>query len=1256
MKKVFLLTMAGMMALGATAQTGREMTFQKWALTPPMGWNSWDCYGPTVVESEVKANADYMAANLAEYGWEYVVVDIRWFVENDKAGGYNQTDPIYVYDEYGRYTPALNRFPSAANGVGFKALADYVHSKGLKFGIHLMRGLPKIAAEKKLPVKGTNGITCDMIANNDSACTWLRDNYKVDYRKPGAQEYYNSCFELYALWGVDYVKIDDLSRPYHTAEIQMIRNAIDNCGRPIVLSISPGETPIEKVEHVKTHANMWRTVDDFWDNWSQLNYQFQVCAKWAPYIAPGTWPDADMLPLGKISIRGERGDERWTNFTRDEQYTMMNLWTIFKSPLMFGGDLPQNDKATDSLLTNRDVLYMHHYSANNRQLSRKDNKIVWAADDPANGDKFVALFNTGGSEFVNTKDALYRSGTISYLTTGYAKDADVDLTGMKSTQLALVVTDDGDGYDCDHADWIKPTVTLQDGTTTKLTEQSYLRGTCGWGSIGVNKNINGGQLSIDGNKFDNGFAVHANSILLFEIPANAVRFTAHVGIDNTGSDQGSKSSVEFMVFDGDPTMREETTDQWSGGNVTIKVDPGKQAACSGFISHNTAQTKDIEADITGATKLYLVVTNGGDGLSYDHADWANPVLVDKDGNETSLTTIDWDENPVNGWNSPKKNTNNDGNTMAMNGTQYDKGFGVNAPSRLTFTLPEGHEYVKFKATVGYDDDVKTASSGVTMEFRVFTEDPAPTNATAVALDLVGLGFNADQECNITEMWKGTDIGTFKNADFAPMLRSHASGLYRVAATQRTNGASVSIEQPAGELKSGEPFDVKITVSGGNADGAYIQLLCDGEVVGTLPIESDGTATYTATLYGGNHELQAKYSGTTTVASAVSDVVSVTVSGDAEDLTALKQRLQSLIDDAKTIATDEVAGAYRNDLATALTNASPVDGKTKSELESAIDSLSEAMDAARLSISSMAELKATIDTATVFLDAISESDAKNTLVAAIKEASDTYAADGSTIDDVKAANQKLADLLTTTKKTAQPVSGQCFDMTEFLVNPSFEHELNGWSQANAISGWSGAGTWSDRPAHEGSYFASFAFEKITSLDVYQTVADLPAGVYSVQAALRNTGGTAYLTDQHVYGETTAGTVDSAPLTSVSGDNNNDWYDFTAEGIKLADGESLRLGVRSTGSGTQAGWFQVDDFRLYYWGTNTDGINAVYGTTDGVELSLTDGEVVVSAAAACRMPVYTVGGVLYTVWNLQAGRQTMSLPNGQYVVNGKVVSVK
>lgn len=1256
MKKTLLSIFTFLLALGMNAQTGKELTFQTWALTPPMGWNSWDCFGPTVVEDEVKANADYMAEKLAAYGWEYVVVDIRWFVENDKAGGYNQTNPIYVYDEYGRYTPALNRFPSAANGVGFRALADYVHGKGLKFGIHLMRGLPKIAAEKKLPVKGTNGITCDMIANNDSACTWLRDNYKVDYTKEGAQEYYNSCFELYAQWGVDFVKIDDLARPYHTAEIEMIRKAIDNCGRPMVLSISPGETPLDKVEHVQNHANMWRTVDDFWDNWSQLNYQFQVCAKWAPHIAPGTWPDADMLPLGKISIRGERGAERWTQFTRDEQYTMMNLWTIFKSPLMFGGDLPQNDAATDSLLTNRDVLYMHHYSANNRQLSRVDNRIIWAADDPANGDKFVALFNTGGSEFVNTKNALWRSGTISYLTTGYATDADVELP-KGSKELALVVTDGGDGYDCDHADWISPTVVLEDGTEVDLTTKTYLRGTCGWGSIGVNKNINGGTLSIDGNQFSKGFAVHANSILLFEMPEGAVRFKAHAGIDNTGSDQGSKCSVEFMVFNNDPTVRTETTDQWSGGNVTIKVDPDKQAACSGFIGKKGKQQTTIEADITGAEKLYLVVTNGGDGLSYDHADWANPVLVDKDGNEVSLTTLNWDANPINGWSTPKKNTNNDGERMAIGGVAYDYGFGVNAPSMLTFTLPEGHEYVKFKSIVGYDDDVVNASSGVSMEFRVFTQDPAPGESEAIALDLTQLGFAADQECKITEMWKGTEMGTFKGSEFAPQIRSHASGLYRVSAVERTAGASVSMNITDSELVSGEAFDVAITVSGGETEGAYVQVLSDGKIIGTLPVENDGTANFVCVLYGGEHTLQVKYSGTAAVGAAVSEEITVTVEGAAEDLTLLQQRLQSLVDDASVIELEKVAGALRTPLTDAISEATPVEGKSKTELEASITSLQTALDEARLSMSAMTSLQAAIEEATVFLSAISESDAKNSLVAVIGQGEEVYASNLSTVEDVNTACENIKAQIAETKITAQPLPGKSFDMTEYLVNPSFESGTDGWSLTKTTSGWESFDTWSDRPSADGLSFVSLCYQDITSLDLFQTVRNIPAGYYQVKACLRNTDGLDYLTDQRVYALVRGVLYESEYLTEVSGENNNDWFDLTADNILLEEGKSLRLGIRSTGTGSGTkGWFQADHFRLYYLGENPTAINEVAVGNEQIKVMPNEGGLCIISSVESNLPVYGIDGTLQKMVNIQPGVQNIRMAQGQYVINGKVILIR
>lgn len=369
--------------------------FKEWAQTPPMGWNSWDCYGPTVEEHEVKANADYMDKHMKEYGWEYIVVDIRWFVENDKAGGYNQTDPRYVLDGYGRYQPAVNRFPSTADGKGFKELADYVHSKGLKFGIHIMRGIPKEAVEKKLPVKGTKGITADQIYSTEQQCTWLRDNFTIVADKPGAQEYYNSIFDQYAEWGVDFVKIDDITRPYHQPEIELVRNAIDQCGRPIVLSLSPGKTPVDKAEHVREHANMWRMVDDVWDLWRDVVLLLDVAQGWYPYIAPGGWPDCDMIPLGRISVRGERGEDRMTRLTQDEQYSLMTLFTIFRSPLMFGGDLPSNDDFTLSLLTNKEVLKMHRESTGVRQLFQENNQVAITSRNPNSNEVYLAIFNIG---------------------------------------------------------------------------------------------------------------------------------------------------------------------------------------------------------------------------------------------------------------------------------------------------------------------------------------------------------------------------------------------------------------------------------------------------------------------------------------------------------------------------------------------------------------------------------------------------------------------------------------------------------------------------------------------------------------------------------------------------------------------------------------------------------------------------------------------------------------------------------------------
>lgn len=372
------------------------MNHHRIATTPPMGWNSWDCYGAAVREDEIRANADYMARHLKPYGWEYVVVDIQWSEPGAVSSAYRPFVPLEM-DEYSRLIPAANRFPSSAGGKGFKPLADYVHGLGLKFGIHIMRGIPRQAVHANTPILGSDEGARD-IAHPNSICPWNTDMYGVDPAKAGAQAYYNSLFQLYAEWEVDFVKVDDIaaSRLYgiHAEEIAMIRRAIDQCGREMVLSLSPGPAPLEHAEHLAANANMWRMTDDFWDIWHLLYNMFERCEKWAPHVKEGCWPDCDMLPLGHLGIRSVDGGgaDRWTRFTKDEQLTMMTLWAIFRSPLMMGGEMRDNDEWTLNLLTNEEVLFLHRHGSGARQVSRDQDLIVWSAVD-GQGNTYAALFN-----------------------------------------------------------------------------------------------------------------------------------------------------------------------------------------------------------------------------------------------------------------------------------------------------------------------------------------------------------------------------------------------------------------------------------------------------------------------------------------------------------------------------------------------------------------------------------------------------------------------------------------------------------------------------------------------------------------------------------------------------------------------------------------------------------------------------------------------------------------------------------------------
>ena len=393
---VLLVFATALIAADGPSEAGQSEVL---ALTPPMGWNSWDGYGTTVNEANFKVNVEWFAKHLKPYGWQYVTVDMEWYVTNPVAEGNSKTFE-YTMDGYGRYMPPTSRFASAEKSAGFKPLADYVHSLGLKLGIHILRGIPKRAVDQNLPIEGTSYHAADAVDPSDT-CPWNFDNYGIDASKPAGQAYYDSIARLYASWQVDLVKVDCISsHPYKGDEIRMVREAFDKTGRPIVLSLSPGPAPLEKTDEMRKYAQMWRISDDIWDLWHStvaypqgLGDQFANVAKWAGVSEPGHWPDADMLPVGYLGPAPGWGKPRQTRLSHDEQRTLFTLWSIFRSPLMIGGDLNSDDEWTMALLTNPEVIEMDQHSSESRPVITTEKTVAWLSRTASAGGYYLAIFN-----------------------------------------------------------------------------------------------------------------------------------------------------------------------------------------------------------------------------------------------------------------------------------------------------------------------------------------------------------------------------------------------------------------------------------------------------------------------------------------------------------------------------------------------------------------------------------------------------------------------------------------------------------------------------------------------------------------------------------------------------------------------------------------------------------------------------------------------------------------------------------------------
>ena len=374
------------------------------APTPPMGWNSWDSYGLTVDETQFRENVRVQADKLKRFGWDYAVIDEGWFLRNPQDRPHPERLKFEL-DANGRYIPVPARFPSAqlASGenTGFAALGRWVHAQGLKFGIHIVRGIPRESVNRNLPIAGSAFHTTDA-ADTSDACPWDPTNWGV---KPNAagQAWYDALLRQYATWGVDILKVDCISdHPYKDSEIRQIHLAVHRSGRPIVLSLSPGPTGLSHADEVAALAQMWRVSNDVWDVWNSdepfprsVKAQFALLAAWAPHTRPGAWPDADMLPFGELRPHPDVGPgPRRSRLTPTEQRTTLTLWSMARSPLILGANLTLLDAETLRLITDRDLLYIDQHATASREILHDGDLIAWTADLPRQ-QQALALFNVG---------------------------------------------------------------------------------------------------------------------------------------------------------------------------------------------------------------------------------------------------------------------------------------------------------------------------------------------------------------------------------------------------------------------------------------------------------------------------------------------------------------------------------------------------------------------------------------------------------------------------------------------------------------------------------------------------------------------------------------------------------------------------------------------------------------------------------------------------------------------------------------------
>ena len=384
-----LIFVSSVRALTASAATSEAL-----AQTPPMGWNSFDSYGVYLHEDAAFANLEAMADKLLPHGYEYFVIDNGWFGEYTLQEGSIFPAEKHAHDiqidECGYFQPSEVYFPN-----GLKPIAERCHELGLKFGVHLMRGIPRKAYKMDLPIKGTRYTARDIADTNpEENCKWCHYCYAVDMSKPGAQEWYDGLIEHIASMGVDMIKYDDIVA--HPDEVEAVAKAIAKTGRPILLSLSPGgKVDPEAIDFFKM-GNMLRVTPDVWDEQKYIDLCFDAWRKWEGKEQPGFWVDMDMIPFGQLQLMSppssdgaktvmDKGDialagkgvHRRCQLNSDQMETFITMRALAASPLMMGGDLPTLDEFSLKLITDPDMLACNQNGVMGSLVDEQDGVEIW---------------------------------------------------------------------------------------------------------------------------------------------------------------------------------------------------------------------------------------------------------------------------------------------------------------------------------------------------------------------------------------------------------------------------------------------------------------------------------------------------------------------------------------------------------------------------------------------------------------------------------------------------------------------------------------------------------------------------------------------------------------------------------------------------------------------------------------------------------------------------------------------------------------